>query len=53
MQGNNLGNGVYKVRIAIASKGGGKSGGGRIVTYTVKESETAWLTEVNFCDKKL
>ncbi|MDO4819359.1 MAG: hypothetical protein Q3994_03160 [Prevotella sp.] len=41
MQGNNLGNGVYKVRIAIASKGGGKSGGGRIVTYTVKESETA------------
>ena len=28
-QGINLGNGVYKVRLAIASKGGGKSGGGR------------------------
>ena len=25
-QGNDLGSGVYKVRLAIASKGGGKSG---------------------------
>lgn len=37
-QGNNLGNDVYKVRIAITSKGSGKSGGGRILTYSVKIS---------------
>ncbi|MCQ2128249.1 MAG: type II toxin-antitoxin system RelE/ParE family toxin [Bacteroidaceae bacterium] len=39
IQGNHLGNGVYKIRIAFASKGGGKSGGGRIITYTVKINE--------------
>lgn len=38
IQGNKLGNNVYKVRIAIASKGGGKRGGGRIITYVVEES---------------
>ncbi len=31
-QGSSLGNGLYKVRLAIASKGQGKSGGGRIIT---------------------
>lgn len=34
--GIELGEGVYKIRLAITSKGGGKSGGGRIITYTVK-----------------
>ncbi len=38
-QGNALGNDVYKVRVAIASKSSGKSGGGRILTYSVKISE--------------
>lgn len=28
--------GVRKVRLAIASKGGGKSGGGRVLTYVVE-----------------
>ena len=28
-----LGNNCYKIRIAIASKGKGKSGGGRVITY--------------------
>ena len=40
-QGNDLGRGVYKVRLAIASKGGGKSGGGRILTYAVKIADPA------------
>lgn len=31
--GIDLGNGVRKVRMAIASKGKGKSGGARIITY--------------------
>ena len=28
-----IGNNCYKIRIAIASKGKGKSGGGRVITY--------------------
>jgi mRNA-degrading endonuclease RelE of RelBE toxin-antitoxin system len=31
-QGEPLGNDFYKVRLAIASKGKGKSGGGRVIT---------------------
>ena len=33
-QGTSLGKGVRKVRIAIASKGKGKSHGARVITYT-------------------
>lgn len=32
-QGTDLGNNCYKVRMAITSKGKGKSGGARIITY--------------------
>lgn len=35
MQGADLGHGLRKVRMAIASKGKGKSGGARVITYTV------------------
>ena len=31
--GTALGNDCYKIRLAIASKGKGKSGGARIITY--------------------
>ena len=31
--GIHLGNDIYKIRIAIASKGRGKSGGARVMTY--------------------
>ncbi|SDC46515.1 type II toxin-antitoxin system RelE/ParE family toxin [Pedobacter soli] len=34
-QGNDLGAGLYKIRLAIKSKGKGKSGGFRIITYLV------------------
>ncbi|MFB2118024.1 type II toxin-antitoxin system RelE/ParE family toxin [Parapedobacter sp. 2B3] len=37
--GNSYGANIYKVRIADASKGTGKSGGFRVITYLVKESE--------------
>lgn len=33
--GVNLGNNVRKIRMRIASKGKGKSGGARVITYTV------------------
>lgn len=55
-----LGNDCYKIRFAIASKGRGKSGGGRIVTYlAVAESEVYLLSiddkaeQSNIGDKEL
>lgn len=39
MVGDDLGGGVRKIRMAIASKGKGKSGGARILTLNVKVSE--------------
>lgn len=35
LQGSDLGHGLRKVRMAITSKGKGKSGGARVITYTV------------------
>jgi len=37
--GTALGNGFFKIRLAIASKGKGKSGGARVITF-VKVTET-------------
>lgn len=34
-QGVDLGQGLRKIRMAITSKGRGKSGGARVITYTV------------------
>jgi mRNA-degrading endonuclease RelE of RelBE toxin-antitoxin system len=39
-QGTSLGNNCYKIRMAITSKGKGKSGGARVITY-LKVSHTA------------
>lgn len=39
-QGVDLGRGLHKVRMAISSKGKGKSGGARVITLTVLISET-------------
>jgi hypothetical protein len=33
VQGTAIGKDCYKIRIGITSKGGGKSGGGRVITY--------------------
>lgn len=38
-QGDDLGGGVRKIRMVIADKGKGKSGGARILTLNVKVSE--------------
>jgi mRNA-degrading endonuclease RelE of RelBE toxin-antitoxin system len=35
--GTSLGSGLFKVRLAITSKGKGKSGGGRVVTYVIDD----------------
>lgn len=39
-QGVELSPGIRKIRMAISSKGRGKSGGARIITYTVVAAET-------------
>ncbi len=41
--GKALGNNAYKIRIAIRSKGKGKSGGGRVITYLITEQKEVYL----------
>ena len=41
--GIHLGHNVYKIRLAITSKGKGKSGGARIITYLVTENKEVYL----------
>ena len=52
-QGNDLGNGVRKVRMSITSKGKGKSGGARVITLNVTqlEDDTIEITLLTIYDK--
>lgn len=59
-QGVAIGNNCYKIRIAIASKGKGKSGGARIITHVLIADETVYLLSIydknekeNLTDKEL
>lgn len=45
-QGISLGNNCYKIRMAIAAKGKGKSGGARAITCVVKVDTTVFLLTV-------
>lgn len=51
--GTQIGTGIRKVRMAIASKGKGKSGGARVLTYSVnKESDNdITITLMSIYDK--
>lgn len=58
--GTSLGNNIYKIRLSIASKGKGKSGGSRVITYVRTEGKTVYLMtmfdkseEDNISDKEL
>lgn len=52
LEGTPLGNNLYKIRLSIASKGKGKSGGGRIISFLkVTETEVILLTIYNKGDK--
>ena len=44
--GTHLGNGIYKIRIGIVSKGKGKSGGARVITFLKTEYETVYLLSI-------
>ena|SRR5258708_25618584 len=51
-QGADLGGGLYKVRIAIKSKGKGKSSGYRVITYLVNQStESTIINMLTLYDK--
>lgn len=45
-QGIPLGNDCYKIRLAIASKGKGKSGGARIITYVMVLETSVYLLTI-------
>ncbi|MDX2128530.1 MAG: type II toxin-antitoxin system RelE/ParE family toxin [Chloroherpetonaceae bacterium] len=45
-QGKSLGKNCYKVRISIASKGKGKSGGARLITNFVISENTVYLISI-------
>ena len=59
-QGEALGKDCYKVRMAITSKGKGKSGGSRVITCVKIVNQTAYLLTIydksdkeNISDKEL
>lgn len=59
-QGTALGNDCYKIRMAIKSKGKGKSGGARVVTHVIVVRKYVYLLTVfdksekeNISDKEL
>src|SRR5690606_31438096 len=44
--GTSLGNGFYNIRLAIASKGKGKSGGAMVVSYVKVTRNTVYLSSI-------
>jgi mRNA-degrading endonuclease RelE of RelBE toxin-antitoxin system len=45
-QGTSLGHNAYKIRLAVQSKGKGKSGGMRVITYLVTEEQEVFLLTI-------
>ncbi len=45
-KGTSLGNNCFKIRLSIASKGRGKSGGARVITHLYVEDETVFLLAI-------
>ena len=45
-KGTSIGNDCYKVRLAIASKGRGKSGGARVITYVTIIDRSIYLLSI-------
>lgn len=45
-QGTPIGQSCYKIRLAIASKGKGKSGGARIITHLYITGQTVYLLTI-------
>lgn len=45
-QGTPLGKNFFKIRLAISSKGKGKSGGARVITYVKVTATVVYLTSI-------
>ncbi len=45
-QGESIGRSCYKVRVAITSKGRGKSGGARLITHVLIDDEKIYLLTI-------
>ncbi|OYY08362.1 MAG: hypothetical protein B7Y67_16910, partial [Polynucleobacter sp. 35-46-11] len=45
-KGTALGNNVFKIRVSIKSKGKGKSGGARIITYVISPQKEVYLLTI-------
>ncbi|WP_184549995.1 type II toxin-antitoxin system RelE/ParE family toxin [Mucilaginibacter sp. FT3.2] len=45
-KGTPIGNGCYKIRLAISSKGKGKSGGARVITYFALKDNYVYLLSI-------
>ncbi len=45
-QGTMIGRGCYKIRLSIASKSKGKSGGGRVITHVQVSKNTVYLLSI-------
>lgn len=59
-KGTSIGHNCYKIRLAIASKGKGKSGGARIITQVIFKNDTVYLLSIydkseiaNITDKEI
>jgi len=46
LTGTPLGNDTYKIGVAIRSKGKGKSGGGRVITYLISKKAEVYLLTI-------
>ena len=44
--GEPLGKNLYKVRLAVSSKGKGKSGGARVITYVLLKNDSIYLAAI-------
>lgn len=45
-QGTPFGKNLYKIRLGIESKGQGKSGGARVISYVIFSQNTVFLTSI-------
>lgn len=59
-EGISIGHNCYKIRLSIASKGKGKSGGARVVSHVIFKSNTIYLLSIydkskieNLSDKEI
>ncbi|MBS1750788.1 MAG: type II toxin-antitoxin system RelE/ParE family toxin [Bacteroidetes bacterium] len=45
-RGTPLGNNTFKIRVSVKSKGKGKSGGARVITYVVTDDKEIYLLTI-------